>query len=269
MDMSAYSATQFLWLYFGLLLLVFALSYLIPAWLRGDGEMAGELDAPMLAYLAKGRERYVEAQLADLFASQKLTLGDMHFMVANRGAGMDPAQQAVLRQTGLLTYPDLFKSLATHADEMRGRLERRGLLVHGGELLQLRLFTFLPFVLLIAFGAVRLEAGQRLGEPIGLLAVLMGTAFVIGLFRTIGIDRRTRSAMEALGSARNANDRLRRAPQQDEVMLAVALFGTTALVASPWESLHSLRQAQSGDGSSGCGNSGGGDGGCGGCGGCG
>lgn len=269
MDMSALSATQFLWLYFGLLLAVFALSYAIPAWLRREGDAAGELEPDHYAFLAKGRERYVEAQLASLIASRKLTMSDRHFMVAERGAGATPAQQAVLRQTGLLTYPDLFRALKEHADGMAERLERRGLLAQGGDLLQLRLFTFLPFLLLVGFGAVRLQAGQLLGEPVGLLAVLMGAAFVIGLLRAATVDRRTRSAVRSLELARQREDRLRRAPGQDEVMLAVALYGTGVLVASPWESLHALRQAQSGDGSSGCGDSGG-DGGCGGgCGGCG
>ena len=65
--------------------------------------------------------------------------------------------------------------------------------------------------------------------------------------------------------------RMKRAPQAQEVGYAVAIFGTSILVGTPWEPVHAARQTASGDaGSSGDGGDSDGGGGCGGgCGGCG
>ncbi len=84
-----------------------------------------------------------------------------------------------------------------------------------------------------------------------------------------GFDRRTLAGREALAEVQARADRLRRAPTHGEVDMAVALFGTAVLAASPWEDLHRLRSRSDGGDSGGGDSAGdGGDGGCGGCGGC-
>ena len=99
----------------------------------------------------------------------------------------------------------------------------------------------------------------------------------LAMIRFFTIDPRTAAGIEAVQDLRARSDRFSRAPLPDEAAMAVALFGTTVLVGTPWEPVHAMRKPE-GDGGSGCsggssdssssdGGSGCGGGGCGGCGG--
>jgi uncharacterized protein (TIGR04222 family) len=147
-----------------------------------------------------------------------------------------------------------------------------GLLLADGEGWRIRIAQSLPFVLLAGFGLIKLGIGEARGRLVGFLTLALIVTVVVAVIRFAGLEMRTRAGQAVLAQARERHDRLRRAPTAGEVGLGVALFGTTVLAGSQWESLHRLRAASSDSGSGGSDSSsdGGSGGGCGGggCGGC-
>jgi uncharacterized protein (TIGR04222 family) len=130
---------------------------------------------------------------------------------------------------------------------------------------QLRLVQCLPFAALLALGAARLARGLMLGNPVGYLTSLLVITLVFSLTR-LSVYRRTHADIAAIRAARHTLPRLRLAPTEPEMPLAVAVFGTVVLAGSALKPLHRLRSG-SGAGSVDAGSAGGGCGGCGGCGG--
>jgi uncharacterized protein (TIGR04222 family) len=177
----------------------------------------------------------------------------------------------VLAADGPISLAEARALLDTHAERLAARLRRGGLLLRTDEVLWMRWLSVAPFVALLMIGFYRERAGSALGEPTGILIALMVLTVAIALVRFFKTDPRTKAGIAEVARHKAASARLARAPQQGEVGLAVALFGTGVLVGTPWEPVHALRQQGSGDsGDSGGSDSsdGGGDGG-GGCGGCG
>ncbi|MCL4672203.1 MAG: TIGR04222 domain-containing membrane protein [Sphingomonadaceae bacterium] len=272
----SYTGWDFLLLYGGLLVAAAVASLWIPGWLRAEGRFSGALDPEELALLAGGRKRLAHSALADLYAAGALTHGGTgKLAVALHDVPAGVAGKQILRGGGIFDLSEALKRVGDRADDLEERLSAKGLLLDKGARLALRFLSVLPFLVLLALGWYRKEAGEALGEPTGYLTGLMVVALALALWRFATLSPLTRAGEDALERQRARNERLRSAPTGSEAGLAVALFGTGVLVGTPFEAVHALRPQGSGDaggsgdsgGDSGCGGGGCGGGGCGGCGG--
>lgn len=275
---SSWTGSDFLMFYIALLGLCSFAAWWIPAHLREPGRRGDSDDAETLALLAGGRERFADSLLADLFTRGAIEARpDGKLVVTQPRLPTSPAARSLLALETPVTPGEARKLLAEQAERLVARLRRSGLMLRPEDHSRLRWLSVSPFIALLLLGLYRQRSGAALGEPTGYLIALMALTVGIAVVRFLMTDPRTCAGIEAVERARSKASRLARAPQNDEVALAVALFGTAVLVGTPWEPVHALRQqnssGDSGDsGSSGdSSDSGGGDGGCGGggCGGCG
>jgi uncharacterized protein (TIGR04222 family) len=266
----ALDAPAFLWLYGLLLVASFGLSRYAAYRLRPDGSRHPVSDPDSLALLTGGPVRLAEAAIARLMANGVLAhASGQRFIKTGRGNATlaSPVDRAMVALPAPARWRDLWRAAKREADALRAALERQGLLMDAEAATQLRIVQILPFVALLMLGTARLVRGIMLDHAVGYLIVLMLITLVFGLSR-LTVDRRTRAGQQAVRSARVDWQRLRLAPTQPEMALAVAVFGTAVLAGSALEPLHRLRNNSGGDGgsadSSGCGSGGCGGGGCGG-----
>ena len=265
----------FLALYGVLLLAAVVAGMAIPRRLRPEGGPGRTNDVDQLAYLAGRATRLTDAAVARLLAAGALVLEDKgNFRIVPGAQGQTAAERAILRLSSPVTLANLQRAATSTAPATEDALRRAGLLLEDLIAWELRLFQTVPYLLLLAFGAIKWDIGVMRGHPVGFLTVLLVLTALFALIRFVVVDRRTRSGLAALETARSGSERLRRAPVATETGLAVALFGTTVLSGSAWGDYHRLRAASGGDGSvsgdsgssGGCsGGDGGGGGGCGGC----
>jgi uncharacterized protein (TIGR04222 family) len=262
----ALGAPAFLALYVFALVASLGLSWFAGHRLRPAGRSQTVLDPNILALLAGGPDRLTETAIARLLANGVFTV---------KGRRFDRTRHGAAAATGTVDHPllavpvparwaDLRRAARPEAVRLRRLLEGRGLMMDDAMVGQLRLGQCLPFAALLALGAARLARGLMLGNPVGYIASLLAITLVIGLTR-VSVDRRTHAGIAAVRAARHTVRRLRLAPTEPEMPLAVAVFGTVVLAGSALEPLHHLRSG-SGAGSVDAGSA---DGGCGGCGGCG
>ena len=258
-------------LYAGLILVAFVAGLVIPRRLRPTGRRHRVADVDQLAYLAGGAARFRDAVVAGLLARKMLFLGGTRrrpvFGLGAHDRAISPAERSVLALHQPVRWQDISQALQHHVERLRQRMIVAGLLVTDAQRASLRFWALLPWLMLLTFGAVLGLSGAVGGQPF-LIALLVVT-LIFAALRAVTIDERTRAGVEALQQALPGTDRLRRAPTGEETALAVALFGTAVLAATPWSDLHRYRS----DGGGGCsaggfGCGGGGSGGCGG-GGCG
>ena len=264
----------FLFLYFILFVAAWRLAVIIPRRLRPSGRSAGMPDDETLAFLAGHAPRLVEAGVARLLASGALVIqGGKRFLRGGGIAGGVSLDRALLAVPMPATWDDFAKAAKPHAEAVERRLIASRLLIDRGEARRIGLVAALPFTGLFLFGSAKLVVGLSRDKPVGFLIAFLVVTLIAILIRIFAVDRRTAGAVEAVASARERHERLRRAPTTDETGRAVALFGTTVLAGSAFAALHQMR-TQSDSGSGGGGDGGGdgggcGGGGCGGCGGCG
>lgn len=261
----------FLALYGVLLMATIIAGFVIPRWLRPDGNSARISDPDEIAYLAGGPLRYVDAVVARMLAAGKIAVEGRSAARIIAPPILNPGpERSVLALPTPSPWDRVMKAVTPHARAVEDRLVGKGLLIDRGVVQQLRLWQASPYLVLLVFGAIKWDVGIGRGRPVGFLTALLILTVVLAVIRFAAVDRRTRGGVEALASARSNGDRLRRAPTDDEVPLAVALFGTTVLAGSEWNAYHAMRAASgSGDGGSSGSDSGGGGCGGGGCGGCG
>lgn len=261
----------FLTLYSVLLGLTIVAGFVIPRWLRPEGRGARLTDPEQLAYLAGGSLRYVDTVVARLLAAGKIGIeGRSAARILAPPVLAAGPERSVLALPTPSPWPRVIKAISGHAHAVQEKLVAADLLIDRGTALQLRFWQTAPYLMLMVFGAIKWDIGTGRGRPVGFLSALLVITAVFALIRFVTIDRRTRGGIDALTEARNGSDRLRRAPTDDEMPMAVALFGTTVLAGSAWNDYHAMRSA-SGSGESGSSGSDSGGGGCGGggCGGCG
>lgn len=274
-DFSSYSGTEFLVFYTLMLATAVLASIWLPNVLRSDGKAARIEDPLQLAWLAGGAGRFTEAVLARLMGAGALEeSGANKLRISRPGGGDTPAERAVLAGGGIVGISAAHKMLKPFGRDLAERLEDMGMLLDGSSRWTLRLSTLLPFIVVLAIGWYRRQAGEALGEPTGFLSILIVLTAVVAIVRMVKVDIRTRAGRDAVSQAREQSRRLKSAPTDSEVGLGVALFGTAILAGTPYAQLHAMRQQASTDGSgnytSDSSSDGGGDGGCGGgCGGCG
>jgi len=262
----------FLQLYGVLLVLTLAAGFFLPRWLRPEGSTPRNLDTDRLAVLSGGGPRLAETVTARLLASRQLAIDGQKFVAGTLGGG-SPAERSVLALPQPADWGAVARAVGRHADEIRERLVADGLLLDGWTALQLRFWSTSPYLLLLAFGWIKLQIGEARGRPVGFLTMLLIVTAVLAVIRFASVDRRTRAGQDVLAETRARSDRLRRAPAGGETDLAVALFGTVVLVGSDWGDFHRMRASDNGSSSdsgssssSDGGGSGCGGGGCGGCG---
>ncbi|MEE4199091.1 TIGR04222 domain-containing membrane protein [Erythrobacter sp.] len=273
---ASYTGPQFLIFYAIMLATCVFLGLWIPASLREEGRPGSLENAEEAALLAGGIDRLNMAVLSALFAKGAAGPGGKHTLRVEHGElANSPAERAVAAQVGEVQLREAKKALKIEAERIGARLVRKGLLMRESARRKLRWLSVLPYAVLFAIGLYRQQAGAALGEPTGILIALLAitAAFALGRFFT-GYPR-TMAGNAAVRRLEQGSSRLKRAPQAGEVGYAVAIFGTSVLVGTPWEPVHAVRQA--GTGGDGAGYAGGdssdsadGGGGCGGgCGGCG
>lgn len=265
----------FLALYGVLLVVTIVAGVAIPRWLRPEGRQARLTDPDRIAYLAGGARRYVDAVVARLLATGKIDINGRSgaHIVAPPVLAAGP-ERSVLALPTPSPWGRVTSAVSGHARAIEDQLIRAELISDRATALQLRFWAITPYLLLVAFGTIKWDVGVGRGRPVGFLTALLVVTAIFAIIRFASIDRRTRGGIDALAEVKAGADRLRRAPTEDELPMAVALFGTTVLAGSAWNDYHAMRAASSsGDGgSSGSdGDGGGGGGGCGGggCGGCG
>lgn len=260
----------FLWLYVLLLGASWLLSHYAGHRLRPDGVRRTVSDPDSLAMLNGGPARLADTAVARLMAAGVLVADKGgRFRRTDRSAALlaSPVDRAMVALPTTAQWHQLCKVAKAGAAGVHRQLQRDGLMIDDDVLRQMRLVQALPFVALLMLGTARLLRGIMLDHAVGYLMVLMIVTVVIGVSR-LSVDRRTRAGMAVVGEARDACHRLRLAPTQQEMALAVALFGTGVLAGSAYEALHRLRAGGSdGGGSTSSDGSGCGSGGCGGCGG--
>lgn len=273
---STYSGNDFL-LFYSLLLLAAVLAGVwLPHFLRGEGQKQAISDPLQLAYLAGGAGRMTDTVLARLLGVGALRpYGSRKLEIVEQSAATNVAEQAVLRGGGNLGITAAFRLIKPHGEDVGQHLIDRGLLMDGASRWTMRLVSSVPYLVVLAIGWYRREAGEALGEPTGFLTALMVFTAILALARFAVLDPKTRAGQDALAEARDREIRLKSAPTGPEIGLGVALFGTAILAGTPYGELHAMRQSANGDGSGGYSGDGGdgsssGDSGCGGgCGGCG
>lgn len=264
---------QFLALYGLLLVAAIAFGLIIPRLLRPAG-MDGPVTAgDEMALLAGGETRLAEAVTASLLASGAIAMQGKRVAILQPNATTSRAGQAVLALPTPANWNAVAGAVKAESRQLWHRLAARGLMITGPEASRLRKLQTLPYFLLLAFGAVKLVIGMVRDKPVGFLIALLVVTAVATMLRYGNVDRRTQAGVNAVRSARQDADRLRRAPQSDESGMAVALFGTAVLAGSAFSGLHDMRTSSSGSSdsggcssdSSGCSSDS--SGGCGGCGG--
>jgi uncharacterized protein (TIGR04222 family) len=249
-------------------LLALIASLAIPRWLRPEGRTGTVSDIDQLAYLAGGAGRYADAVITRLYVRGAVGVEPRRGLRirARPSAGTNAAEIAVLGLPSPARYAAIRQELRGKADLVGDRLIETGLLIDDGTALQMRFWQTLPLIAVFLLGVLLWQDGMLREWPGALLAPLLFAVLAAAMLRFAVLDRRTHAGLAVLAEARRRHQRLRLAAPRDEAGMAVALFGTSALVGSSLSDLHHLR-ASSGS-STGCGGgSCGGDVGSGGCGG--
>ena len=269
-----WTAGSFLTFYALALIGAIALGRVIVGTIRPEGRRAVPADIDELAVLAGGSRRLTESVVARLGARGAAWVGEDGIVLEPQETSASEAERQITRLSSPAKWSAIRKCLAIVGEQIEDRLIARELLMSGGEARRLGLYGAVPMLLLIGVGLVRYANGVALDRPVGLLTFLLLVTALAALLRVFVVDRRTKAGLAVLADEQERSDRLRRAPTNDEMGTAVALYGTAVLVGSPLADFHGYRDKSSGDsGGGGCGGGGssgdgGGGGGCGG-GGCG
>ncbi len=259
----------FLALYIGLFVAAFIGGIAIPRWLRPPGRAGHKVDPDQMAWLAGGRIRFVEAVVSRLLARDALVMiGRNRFSPAPGARGQSAVESGALGGQDVVNWMTMQKRIQPYVKMTRDKLRAMGLVRTADDLGSARFLATLPYALLIAFGSIKLLIGEARHKPVGFLTALLIVTTIFALVRWLSVDQRTRAGVTLVKDEQRLKARLKRAPTNDEIGFAVALFGTTVLEGSAWAGFHQLRTSSGGDGGSGDGGGGGcGGGGCGGCGG--
>lgn len=279
---------DFLALYVTLLAIAAPVTVLLRQWLRPP---RGKVDIRFLslrplevAYLAGGEHQAVSAVVASL-AQQKLvtvTEGTKPSVVVAGPvpAGADSVEQGLLQLLGTETTTiERISGAATRVLEpLREKLTQLGLLIPDSAQWIPRLVPALVLLAVLALGVVKVVIGISRDRPVGFLVTLcLVVAGAIAWLLVTG-PRRSLLGDWVLDRLRAANTGLQQTASvkpdrlsSDDLALAVALFGASAITSGPMAALGRAMTYRSQPATSGCssgcgGGSCGGGGGCGGCG---
>jgi uncharacterized protein (TIGR04222 family) len=253
-----------------LVLLVGAALATIPlaGWLRPHGRAGYIGTEDELAALAGGRVRVAEAATVRLLANGQLVQQDKkHFVSRYTGGGDTATERAILGAARHAPWSKLQSAASDQYPSLERRLIANGLLMDRPQRLWQQLLTASPLLMVLGFGAIKLMIGLERDKPVGFLAMLLAITGLLIVVRMVRSSPATHEGLQLIAREKAKADRIRRAPQQDEMGTSVALFGTAVLAGSAFSQFHVMRRAQDGGGDGGSSSDGGCGGGCGGCGG--
>jgi uncharacterized protein (TIGR04222 family) len=270
----------FLRLYGGLLLVGLVAAIGLRHYLRQPARVAVPNPHPLhayeIAYLAGKRQRAMETAVSDLVEKEHLVFDtDTETFMRNKQLPprAHPLAQAIDRSADNKTRFSALTPLARQPlNTIHSQLQTRGLLVSS------RRPQWVPALLMgviLLFGIARIIIGINRERPVGYLTALCVLAGVAALWFLLQSPHRSRYGDRLLNELKQQHNGLDQpGTTVHHLDLAVALFGSSILVATPYAYLHRTFAPPSsgGDGGGDSGSSGGdggGDGGCGGCGGCG
>lgn len=257
---SSWTGSDFLLVYIALLVACGFAAWWLPIRLRPSGRHGESPDAEDVAMLNGGSGAHTDSLLADLLARGALAEAEKGCLrVTDPGHPTSPAGRALLALRDPFTPGEASRLLVIHQNRIAARLRRMGLLLGDDQLWRLRWIATAPFIALLLFGLYRQREGSALGEATGMLELLLGLTLVAGVIRFLQIDARTAAGIAALRDLRAEKAQLRQSPPANEAGMAVALFGTAALVGSPWAGLHALRRSTGDGGASASSDTSGGD----------
>lgn len=248
----------------------FIVSLVIGRRLRSVGRRRNADDPAMLAWLAGGEPRHADMLLTGLLARGAIAVhGRSRLQTIDRSKAATAAERHIVNLPSPFTFTAASRICTEHAQPMLRHMVDLGLLAESQALHRKRIAQVAPLVVLLGAGALPWLAAYSAGRfPFVLTFLLALTAMMI-LIRWNWLERRTQAGIDALYAAQDKHERLMRGAPIDELVLAVALFGTGILAGSALDEYHKLRassdSAGGGDSDSSDGDSGGGcGGGCGG-----
>lgn len=286
-----FTGPEFLTFYISLVVMGIALA----AWLRfslclvsTNTKQQPDLNTYEIAFLAGGNHRLIMAAITSLVKQgyvevlkEKSPFGRTQSKLVVTGkidAIADPVEKAVAQDI-LATdgaIEQVFQKSKVMKDSIRSRLEQLGLFPSDAQALKAQIYPSLIVVILLGIGLCKMAVGISRDKPVGLLLICIFGLLVLGArFFVKPQCKRSRYGEIIFNDLTNRLQPLKTANSSDsELVLAVALFGATVLMADMaladlYQMLTPTAVASSGgDGGSG-GSDGDSDGGCGGCAGCG
>ena len=284
-----FTGPEFLTFYISLVVMGIALA----AWLRfslclvsANTKQQPDLNTYEIAFLAGGNHRLIMAAITSLVKQGYVeVLKEGKLVVTGKiDAIADPVEKAVaqdiLGTDGAIKQ--VFQNSTGMKDSIRSRLEQLGLFLSDAQAFKAQIYPSLIVVILLGIGLCKMAVGISRDKPVGLLLICIFGLLVLGAGFFVKPQRqRSRYGEIIFNDLTNRLQHLKTANSSDsELVLAVALFGATVLMADMaladlYQMLTPTAAASSGcDGGSG-GGSGGSDGssdggsggGCGGCGG--
>lgn len=266
-----WTAGPFLTLYLAIAIVIFFEGFRLRLTIGETTPIIRKLSELELAYLAGGARRVADAALLCLSANRGATIDAKggNINVTN----LTPLATLMSRPLELsfssnMSRTEFQKAIDPLATRVRNRLETLSYCPTNVQVTSFRV-SILPFIgALIIFGIIKTIVGAGRGHPVDFLIFLLIATAVAAVFLTRA-PVRTRAGKDALETYKQKHSRAARAPQDHELLLAVALSGPVVLSGTAYASVHTAGQtmsSSSGDGGSGggCGGGGGG-GGCGGC----
>lgn len=242
-----------------------------------------------LAFLAGGATRAVDAAITSLFVRGVLQASSTgrKFHSATTLPPSSPRLEQTLHDAAGpmpgLTRGELQHAASNTIGEIAAGLRTMGMVPAAGGL-HVRLLTVAPGLLLLGLAVAKILIGIERQRPVVLLAILafitallVAGAFFIPVHSTVRGQRLLRSTQASHAALRQATAGGQEPIGPDQASLAVAMFGVTALAATPYAALSTMISPPrtpsdtTGSSCSSCSSGGGGSdggGGGGGCGGC-
>jgi uncharacterized protein (TIGR04222 family) len=230
-----------------------------------------------LAYLAGGPDRVADAAVTDLLAKQVVAWDASSGRLQPTGVNAEldaPSSETLRCLKADSRLKVAFTRIRRAQAPLREALVRRRLWLDQASARRVAWMSALAPLAVFSFGAARIYLAIARERPYLCLLVMTTVIGLIGLAYAVSTPGRTRAGDRYLAQAKQRHSVTRRAPQNDELALAVALGGTAVLADTMFADYHRSRvppgdSGSSGDDSSSSSDSsdGGGSSGCGGCGG--
>jgi uncharacterized protein (TIGR04222 family) len=255
----------------------------LAAWLRfslclvsANTKQQPDLNTYEIAFLAGGNHRMIMAAITSLVKQGYVeVLKEGKLVVTGKIDPIaDPVEKAVAQDI-LATdgaIEQVFQNSTGMKDSIRSRLEQLGLFLSDAQAFKAQIYPSMIVVILLGIGFCKMAVGISRDKPVGLLLICIFGLLVLGA-RFFVKPQRSRYGEIIFNDLTNRLQPLKTANSSDsELVLAVALFGATVLMADMaladlYQMLTPTAAASSGSDGSSDGGSGGGCGGCGGCGG--
>ncbi len=275
-DPLAWPAAPFLKLFAGLSVLAVVIAAITR--IRGRGIapalLTPELSIWELAYLDGGAERVADAAVTQLLAQNAVrwNSGSQRLEPTGTHAALDPPSQEALRCLKADTQLKIaLPRIARAQTPLRKALVRRRLWLDADAAQRLAWISAAAPLAVAAFGSVRIVLAISRGMPFVYLLLMTAVITIIGLTLAFKQPGRSREGDRYLRLAKSRHSVTVRAPQNDQLAMAVALGGTAVLADTMFGDYHRTRvppsDSSSSSNSDGGGDGGGGSSGCGGCGG--